>query len=309
MIEKSYSTIRNISKDKQPYFDKNFNVKNSNFLKSGGLRTLEHFKKSSEDNPLISIITTSLNSSKTIEKTILSVLTQTYDNIEFIIIDGDSTDGTLEIIKKYEKYIDFWISEKDRGIFHGINKGIKISTGDIIGILNSDDIYTKNALFLTKKYFDKKIDYLFGSVWKDRLLTGFNKNKIQWKFNIFPGHSSGFFITKNAQLKVGLYDEEFKLHADYDLVFKLVHKLELNGISMDKDHVTGIFNLEGKSSKENIFQYFYEEFKIRKKNKQNLIFISFLFLIKITHSFLLKVRIFKKLFNFLKKKIKFLNKI
>ena len=84
MIEKSYSTIRNISKDKQPYFDKNFNVKNSNFLKSGGLRTLEHFKKSSEDNPLISIITTSLNSSKTIEKTILSVLAQTYDNIEFI---------------------------------------------------------------------------------------------------------------------------------------------------------------------------------------------------------------------------------
>ena len=78
---------------------------------------------------------------------------------------------------------------------------------------------------------------------------------------------------------------------------------------MNKDHITGIFNLEGKSSKESIFQYFYEEFKIRKKNKQNLIFISFLFLIKIFYFFLLKTKIFKKLFNLLKKKLKFFNKI
>mgnify|MGYP001202196847 FL=1 len=185
-----------------------------------------------------------------------------------------------------------------------MNKGIKISTGDIIGILNSDDIYTKDALLLAKKYFEKKIDYLFGSVKKERLLSGFNKKKIEWKFNIYPGHSSGFFITKDAQLKVGLYDQEFKLHADYDLIFKLTRDVKLNGISMNKDHITGIFGLKGKSSEESRFQYLHEEFRIRKKNKQNRLFIIFLFLTKIFYFYLLKIGIFKMLVNFLKKKIK-----
>ena len=185
-MENSFSTIKNLTKIKQPYFDKNINVQYSKYLNCGGLRTLGHFKKNLNDKPLISIITTSLNSSKTIEKTILSVLNQTYDNVEFIIIDGNSSDGTINIIKKYEKFIDFWVSEKDDGIFDGMNKGIKFSSGDIIGILNSDDEYTKDALQLTKKYFEKKIDYLFGSVKKDRLLSGFNKKKIKWKFNIYP---------------------------------------------------------------------------------------------------------------------------
>ena len=177
-MDNSFSTIKNITNIKQTYFDKSLNFQYPKFLNCGGLRTLGQFKKNLDDKPLISIITTSLNSSKTIEKTILSILNQSYDNIEFIIIDGDSSDDTINIIKKYEKFIDFWISEKDHGIFDGMNKGIKISTGDIIGILNSDDIYTKDALLLAKKYFEKKIDYLFGSVKKDRLLSGFNKKKI-----------------------------------------------------------------------------------------------------------------------------------
>jgi len=303
-MENSFSTVKNITKTKQSYFDKNLDFQYSNFLSCGGLRTSGHFKKSFHDKPLISIITTSLNSSKTIEKTIQSVLNQSYDNIEFIIVDGNSTDGTIDIIKKYEKFIDFWISENDNGIFDGMNKGIKISTGDIIGILNSDDIYTKDALFLVKKYFEKKIDYLFGSVKKERLLSGFNKKKIEWKFNIYPGHSSGFFITRDAQLKVGLYDQEFKLHADYDLIFKLARDVKLNGISMDKDHITGIFGLKGKSSDESRFQYLHEEFRIRKKNKQNRLFIIFLFLVKIFYFYLLKIGIFKMLATFLKKKFK-----
>lgn len=303
-MENSFSTVKNITSTKQSYFDKNLNFQYPNFLSCGGLRTLGHFKKSLNDKPLISIITTSLNSSETIEKTIQSVLNQSYDNIEFIIVDGNSTDDTINIIKKYEKFIDFWFSEKDNGIFDGMNKGIKISTGDIIGILNSDDIYTKDALLLAKKYFEKKIDYLFGSVKKERLLSGFNKKKIEWKFNIYPGHSSGFFITKDAQLKVGLYDQEFKLHADYDLIFKLTRDVKLNGISMNKDHITGIFGLKGKSSEESRFQYLHEEFRIRKKNKQNRLFIIFLFLTKIFYFYLLKIGIFKMLVNFLKKKIK-----
>lgn len=304
-MENSFSTVKNITSTKQSYFDKNLNFQYPNFLSCGGLRTLGHFKKSLNDKPLISIITTSLNSSETIEKTIQSVLNQSYDNIEFIIVDGNSTDDTINIIKKYEKFIDFWFSEKDNGIFDGMNKGIKISTGDIIGILNSDDIYTKDALLLAKKYFEKKIDYLFGSVKKERLLSGFNKKKIEWKFNIYPGHSSGFFITKDAQLKVGLYDQEFKLHADYDLIYRLICKLNLNGLATKKNELIGIFDSEGISSKEKKYQYFWEEFKIRKKNKQNIFFLIILIPIKILHHYISKIRLFRAILLLLRKKINY----
>ena len=100
-MEKSFSTIKNITNTYQTCFDKNFDIKYPNFFNYGGLRNLGHFKKSFNDKPLISIITTSLNSSKTIEKTILSVLNQTYDNVEFIIVDGNSTDDLFSDSKVY----------------------------------------------------------------------------------------------------------------------------------------------------------------------------------------------------------------
>jgi glycosyltransferase involved in cell wall biosynthesis len=99
------------------------------------------------DNKIkFSIITVSFNSVHTIEKTILSVLNQTYKNFEYIIIDGGSNDGTVDIIKKYEDKLNYWISEKDLGISDAFNKGINASKGKIIGILNSDDWYELNAL-------------------------------------------------------------------------------------------------------------------------------------------------------------------
>lgn len=96
--------------------------------------------------PRISIVTPSFNSVKYIEDTILSVLTQNYPNLEYIIIDGASTDGTVEIIKKYEKYLKYWVSEPDLGQSHAINKGFKQATGDILAWLNSDDLYLPNVL-------------------------------------------------------------------------------------------------------------------------------------------------------------------
>mgnify|MGYP003720349897 CR=1 FL=1 len=91
--------------------------------------------------PKISIITVAFNSASTIKDTIESVLAQDYNNIEYIIIDGGSSDGTLDIIKKYESQIHYFISEPDTGIYDGMNKGIRVATGDIVGILNSDDFY------------------------------------------------------------------------------------------------------------------------------------------------------------------------
>ena len=285
--------------------DKHIGSNKLNFSNSGGLRKKNYYKSSIKDKPLISIITVSFNSEKTIEKTILSVLQQNYENIEYIVIDGNSKDGTLDIIKKYEGSIDLWVSENDEGIFNAINKGISNCSGDIIGILNSDDTLTNNALSLVKKYFENEVDFVFGSVEKDRLLSGFRKEKIKWKFNIYPGHSSGFFISKNAQLKVGLYDEQFKLHADYDLIYKLVCKLNLKGIAMERNDVTGKFSLLGESSKESFLKYSFEEWKIRKKNNQNLIFISILIILKIIYFYLFKLNLFRNFFRFFRKKISY----
>ena len=147
----------------------------------------------------ISIITVTKNSEKFLEKNILSVNNQSYRNYEHIIIDGLSKDKTLRIIKKHKNKIKYWISEKDRGIYDAMNKGIKKATGDIIGILNSDDIYYKKTLETVNKYFnkDKDLDFLFGSVFKGKLLTGYNPKKISWSFGFYTAHSVGFFIKKS----------------------------------------------------------------------------------------------------------------
>jgi len=106
--------------------------------------------------PKITIITPSFNQGNYIEQTIKSVLNQNYPNLEYIIIDGGSTDGTIDIIKKYETKITYWISEKDNGQSHAINKGLKMATGEIVNWLNSDDYYEEGALFKIANYFEKQ---------------------------------------------------------------------------------------------------------------------------------------------------------
>ena len=107
----------------------------------GGLRAQGYFKQSSEDKPLVTVVTVVYNNAETIEETIRSVLYQTYDNVEYIIIDGGSDDGTLEIIKSYNDSIDYWISEPDKGIYNAMNKGIPLARGQYINFLNADDHY------------------------------------------------------------------------------------------------------------------------------------------------------------------------
>ena len=111
-------------------------------------------KKSSPNQPLVSIITTVLNGEKYIEETILSVVNQSYNNIEYIIVDGGSNDKTIEIIKKYEDRIDYWNSEKDSGIYFGFNRGLKLFTGDLVGFVNSDDTLNKDAIGTLVNYYN-----------------------------------------------------------------------------------------------------------------------------------------------------------
>jgi glycosyltransferase involved in cell wall biosynthesis len=134
-------------------------------LQFGGRESKGIFKKSHENMPLISVITIVYNGGKTLEETILSVVNQTYQNIEYIIIDGNSTDNTLEIIKNYEEKIDYWISASDTGIYNAMNKGIDHASGDWINFMNSgDSFFSEIVVQEIVKHIDSGVDVLYGDI-------------------------------------------------------------------------------------------------------------------------------------------------
>lgn len=128
--------------------------------------------------PKISIVTPSYNQGQYIEQTILSVLEQKYPNLEYIIIDGGSTDNTVDIIKKYEEHLAYWVSEPDEGQSHAINKGLAKCTGDVFNWLNSDDYYTPNALHTVGKYFQDNAGLLVLAGNENRFNTQNNTSRI-----------------------------------------------------------------------------------------------------------------------------------
>tara|TARA_B100000401_G_C52761084_1_gene698208 strand:- start:255 stop:1001 length:747 start_codon:yes stop_codon:yes gene_type:complete len=229
----------------------------------------------------ITIITVVKNSSNTIEKTIKSVLDQGYENLEYIIIDGKSNDGTLSKIEKYKKNISVIISEKDGGIWDAMNKGIKLSKGDIIGFLNSGDVYFPGVLNLVNNYFLKNnLDFLFGTVEKYKLMHGYSPWKVSWSFGFYTSHSIGFFIKRKRHLEIGFYDESF-LSADLDFFYKMIKNFKLKGKSSKKDEIFGKFESGGFSSKVNYIDHLKDLNQIRIKNNQNMIFVYLLFVLKI----------------------------
>lgn len=185
----------------------------------------------------ISIITVSYNSEKTIENTIKSVINQTYSDIEYIIIDGGSTDHTLSIIEKYKDKIAKIISKPDKGIYDAMNKGLKLASGEIIGILNSDDLYYNEKVIETiiKKIKEKNADCCWGD------LVYINKNNINqiirfWKSSEYgnrkfqkgwhPPHPT-FFVRKKIYEKYGNFNLKFKIAADYELMLRFLEKYKI----------------------------------------------------------------------------------
>tara|TARA_B100000900_G_C20471490_1_gene671584 strand:+ start:119 stop:865 length:747 start_codon:yes stop_codon:yes gene_type:complete len=233
------------------------------------------------DSNLISIITVVKNNEKTIERCINSVLNQKYKKIEYIIIDGNSKDNTLAIINKYKDKISVILSEKDKGIWDAMNKGISLAKGNIIGFLNSDDFYFSDALEVVNNYFIKyDIDFLFGSVKKYKLLYGFNPSIIKWSFGFYTSHSVGFFIKTHKHKEVGFYKTEY-LSSDLDFFYKMIVKNKLKGKSTKKHEIFGEFDKGGFSSKVNYIDHLRDLNKIRINNGQSKFFVNFLYLIKI----------------------------
>tara|TARA_B110000003_G_scaffold266089_1_gene292635 strand:+ start:393 stop:1136 length:744 start_codon:yes stop_codon:yes gene_type:complete len=244
-------------------------------------------------NYKISIITVTKNSGNFLEECILSLDKQSYRNYEHIVIDGCSTDNTIDLIKKYNDKIAYWVSEKDEGLYDAMNKGIKKCSGDIIGILNSDDIYYPQALKIVNEYFNfnKELDFLFGSVNKYKLMHGYKPKKIKWSFGFYTSHSVGFFIKKKSQLKVGLYNLKYKYSSDYDLFYRMIVHFKLKGIATKKEEILGKFRSGGISSRLSYLDYLKENTKIRIDNGQNIIFVYLIFLARF-------LRNFRKVINF-----------
>lgn len=227
----------------------------------------------------ISIITVSLNAEKTIERTIKSIISQKYSNLEYIVIDGSSKDKTLEIIEKYKKFIDIQISERDYGLYDAMNKGIRIASGDIIGIINADDFLYPDALIKVSKGF-KDQNYsdsiLIGDMFHDgRIIKGWRpKSRYIGAFAAHPP----MFIPSKVYQRVGLYNVNYKILADYDLMYRAFNLLNIKPIYIEEVLVN--FEKGGLASR-NIFRSFTEEMLIKIDHGQNLSKVFCLYLLKL----------------------------
>ncbi len=231
-------------------------------------------------NPFFSIITVVKNDDKNITSTIKSIIKQRFKNFEYIIVDGYSIDKTLKKIIKHKRKINLLISEKDKGIYFGMNKGIKLSNGKVVVFVNSGDTFSPNALNYVYKLFkkNKKTDFVFGTVKRNYtkssiLKYGFNKNKLKYNFDFATAHSTGFFVKRSKLVEAGFFNTKFKCSADYDLYYRLIIKNDLVGAYTKRNELVGEVMSGGFSSKISFISHLLEETHIRYKNNQNLLII------------------------------------
>ena len=196
----------------------------------------------------ISIITATYNSEATIADTINSVLSQDYSDIEYLVIDGGSSDATLDIVKANASRFGGrlrWISENDHGIYDAMNKGIRMATGDIVGILNSDDYYTSNDVLSTyaNAFRTSKVDAVYGDIHfihdgEPDKVTRYYSSKIFspfWvRFGFMPAHPS-LYVRREVYQKIGPYKLDYKIGADFEIVVRMfcVHKIKSKYLNLD----------------------------------------------------------------------------
>lgn len=196
----------------------------------------------------VSIITTSYNSGNTLEDTIKSVLNQRYSDIEYIIVDGKSSDNTLEVVKKYESMFKGrlrWVSESDKGIYDAMNKGIRMATGDVVGILNSDDYFTSYDVVdkFVGLFDDPELDAVYGDVHfihdgnPEKCVRYYSSKRFapRWlRFGFMPAHPS-FYCRRRVFDKAGLYKTDYDIGSDFEMMVRLfkVNKIKANYVPMD----------------------------------------------------------------------------
>ena len=185
----------------------------------------------------ISIITAVLNNSAFIEDCIRSVLNQTHRDVEYVVVDGASTDGTLHVVQKYSGRIARWISEPDRGMYDAINKGIAMATGNVVGILNSDDVYSSDTVLerIAAEFETGGVDSVFADLVyvkrmnPDRIVRYYRSRDFHPKmfaYGWMPAHPT-FFVKRSCYEKYGLFKTDYAIAADFELLLRFieVHKI------------------------------------------------------------------------------------
>lgn len=196
----------------------------------------------------ISLITVTFNSAATLRDTVQSVLAQSYPDIEYILVDGASKDSTVDIIKEYEPQFNGrsrWISEKDKGLYDAMNKGIRMATGDVVGIINSDDFYHRTDVIeqVAKAFQEKEVQAVYGDI---RFVNSDNLNKTvryyssknfspaRFRYGFMPAHPT-FFTYRKFFEDFGYYKTDYKIAADYELLIRFLytHRLKSKYLSLD----------------------------------------------------------------------------
>ncbi|MEC5166776.1 glycosyltransferase involved in cell wall biosynthesis [Flavobacterium sp. PL11] len=222
----------------------------------------------------VSIITVCYNRKTTIAQAIDSVLNQSYPNVEYIIIDGNSTDGTQEIIESYQDKVNIYVSEPDQGMYDAINKGIKLATGDIIGLMHSDDeFYDKSAIskIVARFKFDSSIDGVYGDgiyvsndskekLIRNRIGGAFDREKIN--IGWLPLHPT-VYLKKSIISKYGLYNLDFKIASDTEFLLRYLyqHNIKMSYINQYfvKMRMGGL-----STNSKRVFEVLQEDYKIYK---------------------------------------------
>lgn len=235
-------------------------------------------------NSKFSIITISFNEEKFIENTVESIINQKYSNIEYIIIDGGSSDRTIEILKKYEEYINYCISEKDNGIYDAMNKGIEKATGDYIIFMNAGDTFFNEEVLklVNKEIQESKSDFVYGNAMEfdpessNHFFKPARSIQYLW-YGMFAHHQSMFYnnhIIKKHNLK---YNIKYRIAADYDFTYRFLNLTR----SVTKLNYTIAVFLRGGLSNQNYFLGNREQWQIKKDiGDFNIFFQSFIMLLK-----------------------------
>lgn len=268
VTNKDFSTTRLVTKEMPNILKKNddlyeirlFSEGNENRVDEGGLRKRGDFKSSKSNLPLVSVVTVVFNGEKYLEDTIKSVIGQSYDNVEYIIVDGGSKDGTLDIIKKYDDVIDYWVSEPDKGIYGAMNKGISFCSGEIVKLINADDLMTQDSIKKAVEIYldNENIEEFFINSFLDIIDTKGNFVKT-WEDKNFTKYFPVFFhpswfVPTKLYKKYGLYDLSYSISADYEYFLRLQSKF-VKIITLKKPLAQ--FRIDGTSSSfEGVFQVY-----------------------------------------------------
>jgi glycosyltransferase involved in cell wall biosynthesis len=273
-LDSTYSTTRRVTSTLPIISDESYRKLDSALFQpssagrkgEGGLRTKGLFKADTsafKQFPRITVITVVFNAGETLEQTILSVISQSYDNVEYIIVDAGSSDNSLDIIRKYEHAIDYWVSEPDAGIYDAWNKGVRLASGEWIAFLGADDVYLEGAIQayinLIVSCGDRIPDYMSSRV---NLTTGLKVIRTigqPWNWKTFRKYMNvahvGSFHRRRLFEKYGVYDISYKICGDYELLLR--PKADLRTAYMKKITVNmrvggvsdGNFRVFGESAK------------------------------------------------------------